>query len=365
VGAEGRYEVSAASVTLSGNAASACLLTIPGTGLWYAGVDMLEPVELAGPVTLQFLDTTWQGCVIAGGPVDGRARYRVVAGTGGWGSTLAPRAYANDAGLTIAKLVKDAASEAGEPAPTGAPSTTVGPHFDRREAPASFVLNQLAPRGWYAGADGVVTFGARAALAASSLPIVDRNPASRSITLGLSASAAGLLPGTDTEYGAAADVELEAGPEGLRARLYAAPAGVSRRALAYARIQAAVDPGARFRGVHEYRVVTQSGERLNLQPVRSRSALPDLARVPVRAGVPGVKATHAPGSKVLVAFLDGDPGRPSVVGFDDPEQPGWMPLFLELGAAPTLGVARQTDPVIAGPFAGTITLGSTRIKAGL
>jgi hypothetical protein len=66
-----------------------------------------------------------------------------------------------------------------------------------------------------------------------------------------------------------------------------------------------------------------------------------------------------------VAFLDGDPGRPSVVGFDDPESPGWMPLFLELGAAPTLGVARQTDPVIAGPFAGTITLGSTRIKAGL
>lgn len=354
-----------ASVTLNGNAASACLLTIPGTGLWYAGVDLLEPIALAGPVTLQFLDTTWQGCVIAGGAVDGRARYRIVAGTGGWGTTLSPRAYANDAGLTVAKLVKDAASEAEELAPINPPATVLGPHFNRPALPASFVLNQLAPRGWYADADGVVTFAARAALAASSLPVLDRNPASRSITLGLSDSAAGLLPGTATEYGTAADVELEAGPEGLRARLYAAPSGTSRRALAYARIQAAVDPGARFRGVHEYRVVTQSGERLNLQPVRSRALLPDLARVPVRAGVPGVKATHAPGSQVLVAFLDGDPTRPAVVGFDDPEQPGWMPLFLELGAAPTLGVARQTDPVIAGPFAGTITLASTRIKAGL
>jgi hypothetical protein len=42
-----------------------------------------------------------------------------------------------------------------------------------------------------------------------------------------------------------------------------------------------------------------------------------------------------------------------------------MPLFLEIGAAPTLGVARQTDPVQAGAFSGVIVTGSTRIKAGL
>jgi hypothetical protein len=139
---------------------------------------------------------------------------------------------------------------------------------------------------------------------------------------------------------------------------------VARRHAALAKILAALDPGAQFRGTFEYRVVTQSGERLNLQPVRSRSRLPDLARVPVRAGVPGVKALHALGSKVLVSFLDADPSRPAVVGFDSPDQPGWHPIQLLLGDAPQLGVARQTDPVIAGGFAGTITLGSVRIKAG-
>ena len=82
-------------------------------------------------------------------------------------------------------------------------------------------------------------------------------------------------------------------------------------------------------------------------------------------GVPGVRAEHALGSQVLVAFLDADASRPAVVGFDSAEQPGWHPLFLELGGPAALGVARQTDPVVAGPFAGTITLGSTRIKAGL
>lgn len=354
--------MTAASVTLNGHAASAALLTIPGTGLWHAGVDLADPVELSGAVTLAFLDTEWSGFVISGGVVDGRARYRVLAGAGGWGTTLAPKAYANDAGVKAAKVIADAASEAGETTPTDMPTATLGSHFNRPALPASFVLNLLAPRAWYAGADGVVTFAEREDLAASSLPVVARDPAARSVTLALTASAAGLLPGAATEYGTAADVELEAGPDGLRARLYAATA--SRRADAYARIVEAVLPGARFRGVHEYRVVTQTGERLNLQPVRSRSELPDLARVPVRAGVPGVKAQHMPGSHVLVAFLDGDPARPAVVGFDDPEQPGWMPLQLMLGEGAALGVARQTDPVVAGPFAGTITLGSIRVLAG-
>lgn len=350
---------------LNGHACTAGVLTIPGVGLWYAALDVAGEVALEGAVTLAVLDTTWSGFVIAGGVVDGRSRYRVVAGAGGWGADLPPRAYANDAGLTIARIVADAASEAGEPAPVNAPATTLGPHFTRPALPASFVLNMLAPRAWYAQADGVVAFGTRPSLPASSLPVVARNPAARSVTVALTDAAGGLLPGTTTEYGTAADVEIELGADGLRARLYAAPAAASRRAQALARLLDAHDPGARFRGVFEYRVVTQSGERLNLQPVRSRASLPDLARVPVRAGVPGVKALHAPGSQVLVAFLEGDPSRPVVVGFDSPEQPGWQPLQFEIGGPVTLGVARQTDPVQAGPFAGVITLGSTRVKASL
>lgn len=354
-----------ADVTLNGHPASAALLTIPGVGLWYAGVDLAEEVALSGSITLSILGTEWQGYVIAGGPVDGRSRYRIVAGAGGWGSELAPRAYANDAGVTVAKLVADASAEAGEPAPADVPARTLGPHFNRPALPASFLLNLLAPRAWYARPDGVVTFAARPALPASGLPVVERNPAARAVTLALTDSAAGLLPGVATEYGTASDIEIEFGSDGPRARLYAGAGAPSRRVAALARLLAAHDPAARFRGVHEYRVVTQTGERLNLQPVRSRAALPDLARVPVRAGVPGVKATHALGSAVLVAFLDADPSRPAVVGFDAPDQPGWMPLALELGGPAPLGVARQTDAVQAGAFSGVIVGGSVRIKAAL
>lgn len=339
-------------------------LTIPGVGLWYASVDIADEVELSGAVTISVLDTTWRGTVIAGEAQDGRSRYRIVAGAGGWGKDLPSRAYANDAGLEVAKLVTDVATEAGEPAPTALPTTRLGPHFVRPALPASFVLNLLAPRAWYAQADGVVAFGTRPAGPFPTPPVVERNPEARTFTFALTDTAALTLPGVQTEYGLATDVEIEARPEGLRAHLYAAPK-LGRRAEAYAKIVAAADPGARFRAIYEYRVVSQAGERLNLQPVRTRASMPDLQRVPVRAGVPGVRAQHAPGSQVLVAFLDGDASRPAVVGFDAPDQPGWMPLALELGGPAPLGVARLADPVQAGPFAGVITAASLRVKASL
>jgi len=355
-----------AAAELNGYACASCALTVPGYGLWHAAVELTDDIALpvGTPVVLRTLDQTWRGAVIAGGSVDGHARYRIQAGAGNWGTELKPRAYANDAGVTVARLLTDVALEADEVI-SNPPTTRLGAHYSRPRAPASFLLNALAPRGWYAGADGAVAFGERpSAKLVASLVTVRRDPAQRVVELAATDSLAGAVPGATTEYGAAADVDIEIGADGVRVRLYAASAP-NRRAQAIADMLAALDPGARWRGTYEYRIVSQTAERLNLQPVRSRSLLPDLARVPVRAGVPGVKATHAPGAQVLVVFLDGDLSRPAVVGFDAPDSPGWMPLFLELGGPGALGVARQTDPVVAGPFGGTIVTGSARIKASL
>ena len=196
------------SATLNGHAATAALLTIPATGLWYASVDLADAIALEGAVTLVVLNQTWQGFVIAGAVADGRARYRVVAGAGGWGSDLPSRAYANDAGLQISKLVADVAQEAGELAPVDAPTTRLGPHFVRPAAPASFLLNLLAPRAWYAAASGAVTFTERQPLAAPDAPTIARNPAARMIEIALTDSATNVVPGASTEFGTASDVEI-------------------------------------------------------------------------------------------------------------------------------------------------------------
>jgi hypothetical protein len=94
-----------------------------------------------------------------------------------------------------------------------------------------------------------------------------------------------------------------------------------------------LDPLERFRGFYEYRVVTQEGERLNLQPVRVATGMPDLKRVVVRPGVPGCKAQHTLGSRCIVGFIDADPARPCVVSFEDAQSGGFSPdtLFLTGG----------------------------------
>jgi hypothetical protein len=136
------------------------------------------------------------------------------------------------------------------------------------------------------------------------------------------------------------------------------------------RIFEQLDPDRRFRAIYEYRAVSQTAERLNLQPVRVATGMPDLQVVPVRPGIPGARSNVAPGARVLVGFVDSSPARPVVIGFEDADGTGFVPQTLTLnasaeiilGAGGVLAAARMTDPVLAGPFAGTITGGSMKTK---
>lgn len=350
---------------LDGHAVTRGLVQVPAWGAWWADLDLADAEELTGAVTLTIGGATMQGTIVHGGAVDGRAAYRVVGGAGGWGRELPRRAYANDAGVKASLVLVDAARAAGETV-AGLPTTRLGSHFARAEGPASAVLNLLAPRAWYVDADGVTRLGARPTAAYSGDGTRTRvDPAGRVIEVATE-EIGELVPGVTVDGSApATDVEYQIDPQRLTVRVYTgAPAHANRRARALGAILDALDPWRRYRGTFEFRVVTQSGDRLNLQPVRAASGLPDLARVPMRLP-PGVRADYTPGALVLVTFVDGDPSRPCVISGDAPDAPGWMPVALELGGPGALGVARLTDPVIAGPFAGAITGGSARVKASL
>jgi len=319
-----------ATATLEGVPVTRCRVQVPAWGLWWADVELAEPEALAGAVTLAIADVELGGAIVSGGPADGRAGYRLVAGAGGWGRELPARGYADDAGVKIASVLRDAAAAAGE-AIEGAPTTRTGPHYVRAAGPASSVLNALAPRAWYAGLDGVVRFGARsAAVYTGSAVLVDRSPAAGCYTFAAD-ELAGLEPGAQADADAmpAVDAEYELDASRLTARLYTGPrTSVIPDALAL--LLEALDPRRRYRGTYEFRVVTQSGNRLNLQPVRASSGLSDLLRVPVRLA-PGLRAEHALGSLVLVTFVDADPSRPTVIAGDDADAPGWAPTGLVVG----------------------------------
>jgi hypothetical protein len=120
-------------------------------------------------------------------------------------------------------------------------------------------------------------------------------------------SIATILPGVVVDGLEALDVVPEVDVEsGLRSTVWGAGVSTtSRRLAAIKRIVAQLFPENAYRGLFSYRVVSQSGERLNLQAERVSMEMPDLKRVRVRPGLPGCKAQHALGSLVLVGFVEG------------------------------------------------------------
>lgn len=349
--------------TLGGHTCTRALVQIPAWGRAWAECELAEPEVLTGVQTLRIADASYSMSVQAGGVgEDGRARYRLVAGRGGWGRTLTACSYQNDAGVASAGVIRDAASACGEE--IGAlPATRFGPHFTREAGPGTALLQAAAPRAWYVDAAGVTQFGSRpAATYAGNATRVRVDPATGVIELAAD-EIGNLAPGVVVDGGApASDIEIAIDAKRLTVRVYAAAALPEISASIVALVRSAL-PWLRFAGTYEFRVVTQEGERLNLQPVRASSGMPDLMRVPVRPGIPGVKAQVTPGELVLVCFADCDPSRPQVIAHSAADSVGWMPLSVQLGETPALGIARMTDPVQAGPFVGIVTQASTRWTA--
>jgi len=367
--------------TLGSAVVSRARVQIPAHGVWWADVSTSTPLDAAigDAVTLTIADVTLRGTIVNGGAVHDRGAYRVAAGAGGWRNAIPEKPYYDDRGVAIASVIRDAAALVGETLGT-LPTTRRGAHYARTAGAASRVLHEVAPRAWYVDFAGVTQFGSRASTTyAGTAPRVAHALAGDRIDL-VTDAIAELVPGVVVDgLEPATDVEYVLSTKRLTVRVFAGPRS-SRELDAFRRVLDAVDPWRAYRAAYEYRVVNQSGDALDLQPVRSSAGVPDLERVAVRLA-PGVSAEHTLGSLVTVAFLDGDPSRPRVISGDDAGAPGHLPDGLDvdandavtvgatatktkLGPSPRLGVARVGDTVVCGMLGGTITFASTKVEAG-
>ena len=323
--------------TISGQTVLRLSVHLPASGIWWADVEADSEETLSGSVELALPGLTLTGTVMSGGPYHGRARYRVAGGAGGWGRELRARSYSNDAGVKLARVLQDAAAECGESMYTTGETRTVGPYLVRDAGPASRVLGLQVPGAWYVGEDGVTYLGARTASTyEGEATRMGRDYAAGWLELGAD-DLEGLVPGVVVDDLAAVDVVHTIRDGLLRTRIWGAGrSSTSRLGTAVERMIAAALAPLRYQGVWSYRVVAQSGERLDLQPERSSAGMPDLLRVRVRPGVPGCTADYVAGSLVLVAFVDADPGRPVVVAGDDPESAGFYPDRIDIGDGETI-----------------------------
>jgi hypothetical protein len=129
-------------------------------------------------------------------------------------------------------------------------------------------------------------------------------------------------------------------------------------------------------GVYEYRVSRAEDGKLTARVASKGIGLPDVVEIPIRGSiVGGTESKLKGGVSVLVGFVNSDRARPFLAFASDTDAPEEIALEASTSAAikapqvilaeGVLGVARQTDPILAaGIFAGTITAGSTKVKAG-
>lgn len=352
---------------LNGSIVTKCRVQIPSWGCWFADVTTAEELAIAvgAQATIVASDLTLVGTVLAAGTYQDVSTFRVAGGAGKWGMTLAARGYTNDAGVKVAKMLTDAALECGETLDVSTlPATTVGPHWTRQQGPASSCLSLLAEESWHVGIDGITRYGVRPETTLTAPHTVQSVDVALGVVVVASDELAQMVPGVTVEGITAIDVQIDVAAGAITTTLFGSMSSSEDRLRALRDVVRRLDPRAPYRALYSYRIVAQTGDRLDLQVVRVSTGMPDLLAVKVRPGVPGFRATNALGSVVLVAFADADPSSPFVVSFEDPTSSGFEPTLVEFGASPRFGVARLTDAVQAGPFSGAITGGSSTIKAG-
>lgn len=346
------------TASLNGITCTHARVNVPAWGAWFADVSLDGEHELTGSVSLVVADLTLSCAVLSGGVANGRSPYRLVAGKGLWGNTLPAKYYTDDAGVKASLVLSDAAAECGEQIDVSNVQTRLGAAFTRAAGPASRVLEQLFPAGWYIDDAGVTRIGARAASTLPAEVVHSTVDLARGTVELASETLAEIHPGLVVDGLTAVDVEHVVTPEGLRSKVWGERGGSSRRLDSMRKIVEGLDPDRKFRSPVEYRVTSLTGDRINAQPVRVSLGMPDVSRVLARPGLPGCKGAAKLGSRVLIEWIEADPSRPVVTHYEDADGAGFVPTTLvfdasssiKIGADATKGAARDGDAIRLGYF---------------
>lgn len=341
-------------------------ITTPGCGVWIADLDVdLDPSGIVptGPAIFMVGGTPLTGTIDdhASGKFGEKAHVQIVGGRAGWGKTVPALHLHNDFAVLSSVVYSTTAATVGEVVIDSAPKP-LGKDFVRCAGPASRVL---AGVNWYVNAAGVTIVGPRLPIPFNPLTvdILEWDPLTKRAVL---ASDELVMPGTvllDLRFGTAIvrDVEQTFSAAGARAICWCdtsilpefvpgapkEPPGtrLARALGALARESA----GVSYLKQYQYRIILQGGDkRLTLQnvdPLDSPAPL-ILQQVEVWPGLCGSSVRFTPGTVVVVAFLDGDPSRPVVVGFDVGAPP---PLETQIDAVRIALGTLAVDPVAKAP----------------
>ena len=321
-------------------------LSMPVYGAWVADVIVQSTSPLPSSVAVTIGNLNLIGSVYRQATFAGRTEARLVAGAGGWSKSVEARGYDNPGGVPAQQVLSDAATEVGESV-AGAIGT-VGAQFvrmgDSPQMPgkAGRVLRSVAGTQWWIDSAGVTQIGVRPSGSVSSAFTVLSFQGAHGDLLIATEDPASWAPGATFSSATVtqqtiSSVRHEFRDDGV-ARLHVM-VGSSDDWLDTIREMVRQEMAASlpFAQVYDY-VVTRGSATVDALPADPTRGVPGVTGVPYRSGTPGGSATLAPGTHVGIGFLDGNPGKPVLMGAID----GTAPITESIGVTATLQLGDQS-----------------------
>jgi hypothetical protein len=113
-------------------------------------------------------------------------------------------------------------------------------------------------------------------------------------------------------------------------------------------------------GIYEYSIQSVSGSgdsdtTIDAEPVDTTLTLPPINNLALKPSITGATAKPVAGKLCYIMFVNGKPSKPICISCEGPADK------VQIGTGPA--VARVGDSVVAGPWAGNITTGSTKVTS--
>lgn len=299
----------------------ASTLAFPRVGTWFADLEVdAEEASAFDRVAIETDAGTFLGRIDPGTAlaVGGRVKARAIGGNAGFRTPIEPKFYRSIPARTV---LSDALAVGGEKlSPTSTDIDEILPFWTRHEATVGESFEEcVAFLGctWRVLDDGTVWVGKEtwpAAKVGADAAILAEVPSARSALL---ADASKLRPGQTFNGRHVGRVEIETAAGGERTVAYFQDEDTDGDPVrvALTKIVRQMTRTIDFLAMYPARVVKQNGDG-TLELRLSSERMPSMSRIPIRYGVPGVRAKVKAGSFVAVEFERGSPASPVATVWD-------------------------------------------------
>lgn len=313
----------------------------PRVGAWECALDLDVEAAPSGKLKFQLDDLEFTGTVLNDHTgTDGvRGKCRVVGGNGHLTRKISAHSYSGGTGVKVGTVVRDILKECGEDLSDLSDGPTLDktlPRWQVASGTAQQALTVLAVEidaAWRMLRDGTVWFGTE------TWPEVEPEGTLLHETwsnghLTLASETPDMVPGTVYQ---GQKIEHVTHEYGRTLRTHIRTAGGS----AVPALRALIGNKQQIDCSREYpcKVVTQNPDgTLQLLPDDDVMKSAGLDHVPIRYGIPGIKATVAEGARCHLAFAAGDVKRPFVCSWEyDPDKIVLISIFDGLQSAGRVG----------------------------